>query len=72
MVFCNGWYANKVSNADPKMLALCPIRLTVIEKDGTSSVLFVKPTAVGQGSEALPVLQEIEDTIIKAIDAAME
>ncbi len=24
MVFCNGWYANKVSNKDPSMLAPCP------------------------------------------------
>jgi uncharacterized protein (DUF302 family) len=72
MVFCNGWYANKVSNADPVMLALCPMRLTVIEKDGNTSVLFVKPTHTGQGSAALPILQEIESTVIEAIDAAME
>ena len=34
MVFCNGWYANKVSNADPDMLALCPLHITMTHKQG--------------------------------------
>lgn len=72
MVFCNGWYANQVSNADPSMLALCPMRLTVIERSGKAYILFVKPSYVGQGSPALPILQEIENTVIEAIDAATE
>jgi uncharacterized protein (DUF302 family) len=72
MVFCNGWYANKVSNADPSMLALCPLHLTVIERSGKAHILFVKPSFVGQGSAALPVLQEIENTVIEAIEAAIE
>ncbi len=33
MVFCNGWYANQVSNKDPHMLALCPLHMTLIEKE---------------------------------------
>jgi len=72
MVFCNAWYANKVSNEDPTMLALCPLRLTVIDRSGKTHILFVKPSFVGQNSPALPVLQEIENTVIEAIDAAME
>ena len=28
LVFCNGAYAVKISNADPTMLALCPLHLT--------------------------------------------
>jgi hypothetical protein len=72
MVFCNGWYANKVSNTDPSMLALCPMRLTVIERSGKAHILFIKPSFIGQHSAALPVLQEIEDTVIEAINAAME
>jgi len=72
MVFCNGWYANKIGNEDPSMLALCPLRLTVIERSGKAHILFVKPSFVGKDSPALPVLQEIESTVIEAIDAAME
>ena len=34
MVFCNTWYANEVSNQDPKLLALCPMHITLTEKQG--------------------------------------
>ncbi len=72
LVVCNGWYANQVSNRDPDMLALCPMRLTLIERDGHTSVLFVRPTAAAAGSPALPVLREVEDTIIEAIEAGLK
>lgn len=71
IVFCNGWYANKVGNADPDMLALCPMRLSVIEQDGKATVLFVRPTVIGKNSPALPVLEEIEKTVVDAINSAM-
>jgi len=72
MVFCNGWYANAVSNADPDMLALCPLHITLIQKDGATRVLFVRPTAVAKGSKALSVATEIERDVAKAIDAAVK
>jgi len=72
MVFCNGWFANKVSNLDPNMLALCPLRLSVIEHSGQSHILFIKPSVVGKDSPALDILINIEKTVIEAINAAME
>ncbi|MDX1335730.1 MAG: DUF302 domain-containing protein [Gammaproteobacteria bacterium] len=72
MVFCNGWYANQVSNADPDMLALCPLSLTMIHKDGQSTVLFVRPTAVAGNSPALTVLQELENEVIASIETALK
>lgn len=71
LVFCNGWFANAVSNADPEMLAVCPMHLTVIEKDGMATALFVRPSVVGAGSAAEPVLKKLEAKVISAIDAAM-
>ena len=67
MVFCNGWYANKVSNADPDMLALCPLRLSLYEKSGKTSIVFARPTVIGAQSKAKSVLQEIENEVIQAI-----
>ena len=72
MVFCNGWYANAVSNADPSMLALCPLRLSLIEKNGTSTALFVRPTVVGADSPAYTILQRIENEVIDAIKKGMQ
>ena len=72
MVFCNGWYANAVSNADPDMLALCPLHITLIQKDGATRVLFVRPTAVAAGSKALSVARDIEQDVEKVLDDAVK
>ncbi len=67
MVVCNGWFANKVSNADPDLLALCPLRVGLTHKQGVTAVLFARPTAVAQGSPGLAVVEEVEGIIIDAI-----
>lgn len=67
MVFCNGWYANAVSNADPDMLALCPLRLSLYEKQGKTTVLFARPTVIAKDSQAKTVLIEVEKEVIEAI-----
>jgi len=71
MVFCNGWYANEVSNLDPSLLALCPLRMTLIEKNGKTTVLFAKPTVIAANSPAQKVLQRVEDEVITAIRKSM-
>ncbi len=71
MVFCNGWYANQVSNLDPQMLAFCPLRLTLIEKDGVSTALFARPTVIAANSPAKHILAELESEVIAAIKSGM-
>ena len=71
LVVCNAWYANKVSNLDPAMLALCPLRVSLIHKAGTTTVSFARPTVYAQDSKALPVIREIEDMVIEAIKASV-
>lgn len=67
MVFCNGWYANKISNEDPNMLALCPLHVTLIHKEGMTTVLFVKPGIVSQGSTANSIVLELEQDVTRII-----
>jgi len=67
MVFCNGWYANKVSNLDPHMLGFCPLHLTLIEREGKTTVLFNRPSAVVTNSPASDLLLKIENEVIAAI-----
>lgn len=67
MVFCNGWYANKVSNLDPDMLGFCPLHLTLIERDGKATVLFNRPGVMAQNSPAKALLGTIEKEVIEAI-----
>jgi len=71
MIFCNGWYANAVSNADPDMMALCPLHITLVQKDGVTRILFSRPTVIAAGSKALSVAREIEQDVSKALDEAV-
>jgi len=71
MVFCNGWYANQVSNLDPQMLAFCPMHITLIEKEGTTTALFARPTVIAAGSPARGVIAELEAEVIAAIRRGM-
>jgi uncharacterized protein (DUF302 family) len=71
MVFCNGWYANKISNEDPNMMALCPLHLTLIHKQGTTSILFVRPGRVAVNSPAEDIANELEQDVIRSIEEAL-
>ena len=71
MVFCNGPLAVKISNADPTMLAMCPLHLTLTQKAGRVSVLFVRPGVIAQGSKAEAPAKELEEKVIKAIESGL-
>jgi hypothetical protein len=72
MVFCNGWYANKVSNLDPDMLGFCPLHLTMIERDGKTTVLFNRPSVVAKNSPAKSLFVKIESEVIEAIENGLK
>ena len=76
MVFCNAWYANKVSNLDPDMLGFCPLHITLVERgqDGHAhtTVLFNRPSAMSVGSAAHELLGRIEAEVIAAIEKGLE
>ena len=71
MVFCNVWYANAVSNLDPDMLGLCPLRIGLYEKQGETVVLFARPTTIAVQSKAKDALHNVEDEVIAAIQAGV-
>ena len=71
MVFCNGPLAMKISNADPAMLALCPLHLTLTQKAGRVSILFVRPGVIAQGSKAEAAAKELEEKVIKTIESGL-
>lgn len=71
MVICNPDYANKVLNLDPKMMAMCPMTVTLLYKQGTTTILFERLTPVAVGSAAEDILWEVENTIISAIESVL-
>jgi uncharacterized protein (DUF302 family) len=72
MVVCNPYYANQVMNLDPKLMALCPMTITVMHKAGKSTVLFNRLMPAAEGSAAEDILWEVENTIVAAIEHAVE
>lgn len=71
MVACNAWWTNRVANADPDMLAFCPLRVALTHKAGVTRVMFERPTLMAVDSPALPVMEEIEAELKAAVDAAV-
>lgn len=68
LVVCNGWFANRVTGADPALAGLCPLRIGVTAKDGVTSVVFARPTLAARGSPGYEIVAEVEEMIIDAID----
>lgn len=71
MVFCSAWYANAMSNADPQMLALCPLHISLVHKEGVTRILFVRPSLVATGSPAEKVALELEQDVIRTIESGL-
>ncbi|MBI3560432.1 MAG: DUF302 domain-containing protein [Gammaproteobacteria bacterium] len=72
MIFCNANYANEMGNLDPAMLALCPLHLTLIHKEGVTQILLVRPSLVAAGSPAEPVALELEQDVIRTVESAVK
>ena len=72
LVFCNGWYANRVSNLDPAMLGSCPLHISLIERDGKTTVLFNRPSALAGNSPARELLEKIEAEVIEAVEVGLK
>ncbi|MCW8894925.1 MAG: DUF302 domain-containing protein [Sulfurimonas sp.] len=72
MIICNGKFGNMIMNTDPSMMAYCPVRLTLVEKDGKTQVLFVRPSSAPKSSKAYGALVKLEQKVVGAIEAANE
>ncbi|MCK9455128.1 MAG: DUF302 domain-containing protein [Sulfurimonas sp.] len=72
LVACNGKFGNDIINADADMMAYCPIRITLTEKDGVTTVLYVRPSSAPRDSKAYQALVQLEKKVTKAIEDSME
>jgi len=68
VIACNGGFGNAIANTDPYMMGLCPVRITLIEKEGKTTILFVKPSQVAAGSKALEVIKKLEAKVIASLE----
>ncbi len=69
MVLCHPEHANEVLNQDPVMMAMCPVTLTVLYKEGVTSLLFDRPSyGIAADNPAYPVLARLEEDFIAALE----
>ncbi|TDY00098.1 DUF302 domain-containing protein [Thiohalophilus thiocyanatoxydans] len=68
LVFSNAWYVNQISNLDPELLAMVPLRMTFIHKEEMTTMLFVRPSRVAADSPAKKIATELENDIINTIE----
>jgi hypothetical protein len=54
------------------MLGFCPLHITLIERDGKTSVLFNRPGVIAQNSPAKELLLKIESEVIAAIQLGVQ
>lgn len=64
IVICSPSYANRILNRDPRMLAVCPINVTVLYKQGVTTLLFVRLASIDRNSPAGDVLREMDNRIL--------
>ena len=71
LVICNPWYANEVINLDPSYMAMCPLTVGVVHKQGVTTVYFRRLVESTSG-EVNDLLWEVENTIVSAIESVTE
>ncbi len=72
MVFCNIWWTNEMAGADPDMLALCPLHISLYAKDGKTFVVMLRPTAVASGGTAEKEAAQLEKELTETIASALK
>ena len=70
VIVCNGWFGNEIANNDPRMMAFCPVRVTLIEQEGKTSLMYLRPSVAPQDSKAYLLLKKLEQKVISAIGGA--
>jgi len=71
MVACNIWWTNRIANADPDLLGLCPLHVTLYAKGGQTVVLTPRLSAMAEGSEGKAVAAELEAELTRILESAL-
>ena len=70
MVFCSLWWTNKLANADPELLGLCPLHLTIYARDGHTTIAWPRLSAMAGGSPGQDMALALEEAISEIIRKA--
>lgn len=69
LLICNGYVGNQVSNIDPAMMALCPIKLTVVQEANKKLIVtFLRHDSIEISKEVKELLTTLDKILINTID----
>lgn len=68
LVVCNGAIGVEVANNDKMFMALCPVRITIIEQNGKTTVSFIKAASVTKGTKVEKLMKILDQTIIDTVN----
>lgn len=71
LVFCNPTLTNRIANADPGLLALCPLHVSLTHKAGVTAVYFARPSVLAAGSPGAALVQSLESEIDQIIQGTL-
>ncbi|MHB1566591.1 MAG: DUF302 domain-containing protein [Acidiferrobacter sp.] len=69
MMVCNPFLFNAIANADPTMIALCPLHITLVSKGGVTYVQYPKEIALAAHTPVAKIARLIDTKIERAINA---
>lgn len=71
MVFCNIWWTNRIANADPELLGVCPLHLSLYAKDGKTTILMPRLSDIAEGSPGKEAASELETKLRKIVEGVL-
>jgi len=71
MVFCNLVWTNRLANADPELLGLCPLHLSIYAKGDKTTVTWPKLSALAEGSPGLEQARALDQEVAEIIRRAV-
>jgi uncharacterized protein (DUF302 family) len=71
MVFCNLRWTNQIANADPELLALCPIHLSIYARDGETTLVWPRLSVMAEGSPGLEMARNLDKEVSDLIRGAI-
>ena len=72
VLICNGYVGNLISNIDPDMMTLCPLRLTLISRAWGTKVVFLKSSHLAASKKVKQLLSTLDDILIHTINLTVD
>lgn len=72
LFLCNGYVGNQVSNIDPSMMVLCPLRLTLISRASGTKVVFIKSSHLATSKKVKRLLSTLDEILMHTIDLTLD